>query len=191
MAKSQNQPPKTETPGEKDDRKSGAGLCTLIFFGAYFAILSILILHVLIVVWPGADGADSRRVLFGFIKLAGGGEVGLILIAALCGALGSLVHAMTSFTSYVGNRRFVSTWVLWFILRPFIGMPLALIFYFVVRGGFFTLAADTNAVSPFGIAGVAGLVGMFSKQAIDKLRELFEQLFKTDKPDPRTDKLED
>lgn len=85
----------------------------------------------------------------------------------------------------------MASWTWWFILRPFIGMPLALIFYFVVRGGFFTLAADTNAVSSFGIAGLAGLVGMFSKQAIEKLREIFEDIFKITKPDQRTDKLQD
>jgi len=32
---------------------------------------------------------------------------------------------------------------------------------------------------------------MFSKQAIDKLREIFEDIFKTTKPDQRTDKLQD
>lgn len=41
-------------------------------------------------------------------------------------------------------------------------------------------AATADDISPYGIAAVAGLVGMFSKQATDKLEELFNNLFKTD-----------
>ena len=51
------------------------------------------------------------------------------------------------------------------------------------------MTAETKALSPFGIAGLSGLVGMFSKQAIDKLREVFETLFKTTEDDKRKDKL--
>ena len=111
----------------------------------------------------------------------------------LCtGALGSYVHAATSFASYVGNRRLMLSWAWWYVLRPFIGMALALIFYFVVRGGLLSTGAAATDVSVFGVAAVAGLVGMFSKQATDKLRELFDNLFRTEKgegDDARADKL--
>jgi hypothetical protein len=33
-------------------------------------------------------------------------------------------------------------------------------------------------VNPYGVAALAGLAGLFSKQAMDKLRELFETLFR-------------
>lgn len=72
------------------------------------------------------------------------------------------------------------------------GMALALIFYFVIRGGLLSTGVQPNETSPFGIAAVAGLVGMFSKQTTDKLRELFDNLFKTEKgkgDDIRGDKL--
>jgi hypothetical protein len=53
------------------------------------------------------------------------------------------------------------------------------------------VGASTGAdgLSPYGVAAIAGLAGLFSKQATDKLREVFENLFKTDHPPNRTDKL--
>ena len=70
------------------------------------------------------------------------------------------------------------------MLRPFIGMMLALLFYFVFRGGFVTAGvnqggdAAASFINPFGVAALAGLVGMFSKVAADKLNEVFTTLFK-------------
>jgi len=156
MDKAKDRPPQQETATEKAEKAREAGFWTMLGFGAYFIILSVLLLYVVIKIWLTSDTAGSPIVLFGFIELCVEGEVRLIVIAAVFGALGSLTHAMTSFATYVGNRRFMTSWTWWFILRPFIGMSLALIFYFVVRGGFFTLAADTNAVSSFGIAGLGG-----------------------------------
>ncbi len=44
-------------------------------------------------------------------------------------------------------------------------------------------------LSPNGVAAIAGPAGLFSKQATDKLREVFENLFKTEKPTKRADEL--
>jgi uncharacterized membrane protein YgcG len=84
----------------------------------------------------------------------------------------------------------------WYLLRPFIGMMLALLFYFVFRGGFITAGATSDAgaaanfINPFGVAALAGLVGMFSKVATDKLNEVFTTLFRPSEGDSnRGDKL--
>lgn len=111
-------------------------------------------------------------------------ETRLLLLVLLAGAIGSYVHAASSLVDYLGNRTFISSWVWWYLLRPFIGMMLALVFYFVFRGGFITAGfnqggdAAASFINPFGIAAVAGLVGMFSKVAADKLNELFTTLFR-------------
>ena len=109
-------------------------------------------------------------------------EVRLILLVLLVGAIGSYLHAASSFVDYLGNRTFVESWIWWYLLRPFIGMLLALLFYFVFRGGFITAgntqANATDFINPFGIAAMAGLVGMFSKVATDKLNEVFTTLFR-------------
>jgi hypothetical protein len=58
-------------------------------------------------------------------------------------------------------------------------MALALVFYFVIRGGFLTTSGGAKDINPYGIAALAGLVGMFSKQATDKLSEVFSTLFRS------------
>jgi hypothetical protein len=110
-------------------------------------------------------------------------EVRLLLLVLLAGAIGSYIHASSSFVDYLGNRTLISSWVWWYLLRPFIGMMLALLFYFVFRGGFITAGVNPGGegaasfINPFGIAALAGLVGMFSKVATDKLNEVFLTLF--------------
>jgi len=40
------------------------------------------------------------------------------------------------------------------------------------------------------MAAMAGLTGMFSKQTVDKLKEIFENLFATKEAEKREDKLD-
>jgi hypothetical protein len=47
-----------------------------------------------------------------------------------------------------------------------------------MRGGLLSTSARVEDVSPFGVSAVAGMVGLFSKQATDKLREVFDTLFR-------------
>jgi hypothetical protein len=126
-------------------------------------------------------------------------DVRLMLIVLFTGALGSFIHAATSFVDFVGNKRFVPSWTGWYLMRPFIGAALALLLYFVVRGGFITGTAlsDTSSeaasfINPFGMAALAGLAGLFTKQATDKLNEVFTTLFHPSAGEgdsKRTDKL--
>ncbi len=93
--------------------------------------------------------------------------------------LGSFVHGATSLADYIGNNNFKKSWSWFYLLRPVIGMALALVFYFVIRGGFLTTSGGAKDINPYGIAALAGLVGMFSKQATDKLSEVFGTLFRS------------
>lgn len=105
----------------------------------------------------------------------------LLLLVILVGAAGSLIQAATSFGDYVGNREFFSSWVPWYVLRLVVGVLLALLLYFAVRGGFLNGNSQSGNVNPYGIAALAGLSGLFSKQATDKLKEVFETLFRVSK----------
>jgi hypothetical protein len=102
----------------------------------------------------------------------------LILLVIVAGILGSFVHGATSLADYIGNDNFHKNWTWFYLLRPPIGMALALVFYFVIRGGFLTTSGGAQDINPYGIAALAGLVGMFSKQATDKLSEVFSTLFR-------------
>jgi hypothetical protein len=104
-------------------------------------------------------------------------EVRLLWIVMLAGALGSLIHALRSVYWYVGNRKFVWSWIGKYLVMPFSGGALAVVFYFVVRGGFFSPQAGFANTSPFGFAAMAALVGLFSEQAVLKLQQIAETVF--------------
>ena len=113
-----------------------------------------------------------------------------MFMAALAGALGSYVHLATSFADYAGNEKLTASWGWWYLVRPFIGMALAEVVYLTLRGGLLNAGANnTAAISTYGVASVAALTGLFSKQATDKLREVFETLFRTEKKVERKDAL--
>lgn len=104
----------------------------------------------------------------------------------LCGALGSMIYFVSSFVSYVGNRTFRSSWFWFYISRPFVGGPLALIFYFIVGSGFFSGTAVTDLMK---VAMVSALVGLFSDKAVKNLSDIPDVLLAT--KDDRKDKVED
>ena len=115
-------------------------------------------------------------------------EIQLMLLAIFAGALGSYLHAIKSMADYIGNRQLTASWFWFYFSRPFVGMALALVFYAAIRGGFVAGSpADAKSVNPFGVVAIAALVGMFADAASQKLKEIFDTLFKT--TDLRTDKL--
>lgn len=165
----------------------------ILFFGAYLIALNLVMLYLLFRLWPSQFPLKSEaiavRLLPGAPELYLGIETRYLLLVVVVWALGSYIHLATSFADYLGNRQFVSSWSWWYILRPFIGMALAIMVYFAARGGLIAGASGAENLSPYGVAALAGLAGMFSKQATDKLRETFEELFRT-KSSPRADSLQ-
>lgn len=101
----------------------------------------------------------------------------LLLICTLSGAMGALVHAMRSFYWYTGNRCLKTSWLLMYYLLPLNGALLAVVFYFVLRGGLTTGTTSTEQLSSYGFAALSALVGLFSPQAIEKLKTIAEQVF--------------
>ncbi|WP_223532419.1 hypothetical protein [Pseudomonas sp. GL-RE-20] len=103
----------------------------------------------------------------------------LLMLVMVAGGLGSFVHTAKSFGDFVGNDKLMSSWIWWYILKPFIGMILATIFYLVIRGGFLSVGNDAGNLNLYSITAMACMAGMFAKQATDKLSEIFDSLFKT------------
>lgn len=104
-------------------------------------------------------------------------EQRLLLIVLLAGALGSIVHGLRSMTMYVGNRQLRWSWMAYYAVLPFSGATTALVFYLVIRGGFFSPTSDFSQTSPFGFAAFAAIVGLFSQNAILKLQKIAETIF--------------
>jgi hypothetical protein len=133
---------------------------------------------------PAPKATRSPITIFGR-KFEIWDEVRLLLIVILAGALGSLVHTVCSVYWYVGNRALKWSWLAKYILQPFAGSALAVIFYVVVRGGFFSPQTTFENTSPFGFAALAALVGLFSEQAVLKLKTVAETVL--ERPAPGAD----
>jgi hypothetical protein len=157
-------------------RSLGAGL---IFFaiGLGYLFLSF---------WPSEFDPNTKgNAIQSFVLLGTGipiritADVQLLCVVILAGGIGSFIHTATSFGDFVGNRKLSQSWLWWYLLKPFIGMSLAVVFYLVVRGGFLSGSVETGKLNVYGLTALAGMAGMFSKQATDKLSEVFNTLFRT------------
>lgn len=160
-----------------------------------FLFLSVpLLLYILIVLWPVHSSAAQADTWSPDVYIFGAhitvpAEPRFIFLVVVAAAIGSFIAVATSFTTYLGNQRLYTRWLWWYILRLPIGIALSVLFYLAVRGGFFTSNATGADVNPFGVAALGGLVGMFSKQAADKLQDIFGQLFNSTRDSTRADKL--
>lgn len=112
----------------------------------------------------------------------------LLLLVALMGFLGNMIHIATSFTTFVGNGTFLRSWVLWYFVRPFTAAAMAIIIYFIIRAGFLSYGTGASGISLYGILSLAALAGLFTDNATLKLKEVFDVIFKV--KDERTGKLE-
>ena len=83
------------------------------------------------------------------------------------GALGSYIHAGTFFVSYVGNRNFVASWTWWYVLRPFIGLALAVIFFTSSYGRFVVCGCHSQRHQPLRLRS-RGRIGGHVLQAGDR-----------------------
>lgn len=106
------------------------------------------------------------------------GKDAVVVLILLLGAAGAQIHALQSFSDFVGNGTFASRWVFWYMKRPLIGALLALAVYAVIGGGVIGLDATLGEAGGnlWGLAGICLLSGMFSRLVTDKLREVFTTL---------------
>jgi hypothetical protein len=146
--------------------------------GNYPSRWKILLLGLFHILWAVLCGILIYRLWPNDGKLESIGEKNILYMVMLAGAAGSFIHSAGSFISFVGDKKLSITWFWWYILRPLIGMGVALVFFIVFRAG---LMAGTNAdINPYGLLALSALAGMFSDRATLKLQELFETLFKPD-----------
>lgn len=243
----------------KSNAKDRAWIITLTIL---FGIMAILLFYTIICIWPsGYVSSKDPFKLFGSVYTITA-EHRFLLLMVLGGALGANVHLIISFTAFVGNRTFVTTWIPWYLLRPLIGAGMAMFFYMLLRGGILTYsppvapelpennqvteavstpavtegevsasavpeegtvheasstdttatdsttaAADSTAaipaaekseanesrdsvpLNPYGMMAIACLVGLFSKEASEKLEEVFKTLFNVKEKTEYKDKL--
>ncbi len=180
MAKSATIPAaRTASQGSTQSRSSASSVA----IGLYMFAMAIALTMGLLLVWPSSVFEGGVVVWVGLT------ETSALMIAMLCGALGSYIHAATSFASYAGNRSLSSSWTWWFMLRPAIGAGLALMAYFIMRSGFLLDGPLGTDVSPFGIAAISAMIGLIAKQLVDKFKAISDAAFNTSQDAERIDKL--
>ncbi|NRF72227.1 hypothetical protein HLB44_35110 [Aquincola sp. S2] len=104
----------------------------------------------------------------------------LSVLVFLCGCLGASLHALGSLVAFTGLGTFSATWTLWYLAQPLRGAILASGFFWLIQGGLFGGIAANLPVNVVAMMGATFLVGLFSDPAIEKLKEVFQVLFKTE-----------
>jgi hypothetical protein len=189
------------TKEHESERESGIGrrfvprgwLIALTFLMLF---LGAVVLYSLWALWPAVSNGESQEqkvsYFAGHFSLTP--EQVFFVVVALSGALGGLVHTVRSFSMYVGTRSLRWSWIPFNLLLPVVGALGGTVFYLVFRGGLFSSSSSAAAANPYGFAAVAALVGLFSEQAMEKLKQIAQEMFAeapTFKPDHFEDAKDD
>ena len=176
-----------------------AGRTNIISLGTYLMVVLVLLVYLLLKIWPTEIPVPGNPDETTWLKeetlplvrdpLKIPDEVRVLLVVLAAGAIGSMVHTIRSFVGFAGNRQLVTSWIPWYVLRPASGAALALVFYLVVRAGLIDTGVGESGFSIGGVAALAALVGLFSEQASEKLKEVFATLLATREPARTADQL--
>jgi hypothetical protein len=105
----------------------------------------------------------------------------VIIMVVLLGILGGLIHLASSLTMYVGNRDLKRSWIIYYVLAPLQGAGLAPLLYLLLKSAVLSPqtsgGSGTENLNLTAIYAFAGLTGLFAKQAIEKLADVFATLF--------------
>lgn len=102
------------------------------------------------------------------------------LITMFAAGVGSMITTIMGYLRHACEEKdFEYSYAPWYIARPLMGLLLGLIFYFVLKGGILVTVPEIKDMefNEWGLAGLGALVGLFSRNAIEKLREVFYTLF--------------
>lgn len=147
-------------------------------------VVTLLAFTQLIALWPaalaaapavGAPAIVKTTILFGLWTAHFAPEVAVALMVALVGLLGALLSVARRFQKYALHDALTSRDQWSYALIPLQGAILAVVVYFTLRGGFVGVDS-TKPLNPYGIAAVAGLVGLFTESAMHKLRAVMRTL---------------
>jgi hypothetical protein len=181
----------------EDSESPKISTVSVTFLGITLLVSSFIIGYFMYALWPVLENTseligtgklpswESVSYIFGQ-PYAFSAEQRLLILVLLAGAMGSFIHAATSFSNYVGEGKIDKKWIWWYILRPIIGMAVALTFYMIFRAGLFA-GMQIELLNIYGVLTLAALSGLFTDRATLKLEEIFQSLFKP--KDERADKL--
>jgi hypothetical protein len=184
MSVSQVPPTRSRTRPQARTTVGGSpvSVAGVVILGVLMAAVALLALYGLWRFWPAAPpatGAAPATAKFGYFNwhLSLTRDQQFFVVVALAGTSGAMLHGLRSLSTYVGERYLFRSWIPYYALLPIVGGLLATIVYLVLRAGLLPGATNSSQPDPYGIAAVGALVGLFSAQAAEKLKAVFETLF--------------
>jgi hypothetical protein len=149
----------------------------LIMLGFFLLIIPVILVFFIIDFWPVKDAANawsnSTMVLGLYLSF----HLRMLVLVLLAGGLGSYIHVATSFSYHIAKGDFEPHWYWWYWMRIPIGATLALVTIMIIEGGLFVAPAGINDATPITTIGIAALIGLFSRHALEKLRDIFDVIF--------------
>jgi hypothetical protein len=180
-ARSRERPPRT-TVGVSPVSVAGVVILAVLMSAA-----AVLALYGLWRFWPTpppATGLAPRTARFSYFgwRVLLTRDQQFFVVVALAGAIGAMLHGLRSLATYVGERYLFRSWIIYYALLPLVGALLATIVYVVLRAGLLPGSTASSQPDPYGITAIAALVGLFSAQAAEKLKAVFETMFTKTEP---------
>ncbi len=174
--RSRARPPRTTVGG------SAVSVPGVVILGTLMAAVALFALYGLWRFWPApppATGSAPPTAQFSYFnwRLSLTRDQQFFVVVALAGAIGAMLHGLRSLSTYIGERYLFRSWIPYYALLPLVGGILATIVYLVLRAGLLPGATSSSQPDPYGISAIAALVGLFSAQAAEKLKLVFETLF--------------
>ncbi|HSR53174.1 MAG TPA: hypothetical protein VLV83_20310 [Acidobacteriota bacterium] len=186
-----------EAKQKKDDRQEGGPQAAqpsgdgfpdgvTLGIGLFLVVLSVAFVYAFFLAMSSHDQFLSQLNL---LQGTQGDETRIrelqdAFIAMLAAGVGACISTILAYLQHASEKTdFKLSYAPWYVGRPLMGLMLGLVFYFLLKGGFLaTVNATGGQVSDFndwGLAGVSALVGLFTKNAVEKLREVFQTLFRS------------
>jgi IPT/TIG domain-containing protein len=162
--------------------KTAVGVPGVVILALLMAAVALFALYGLWRFWPAPAAATGRSpapATFSYL----GWQVSLtrdqqfFVIVALAGAIGAMLHGLRSLSTYIGEQYLYRSWIPYYALLPLVGALIATIVYLVLRAGLLPGGTSAAQPDPYGISAIGALVGLFSAQAAEKLKAVFETLF--------------
>lgn len=152
---------------------------------AYLLVLAIISLYLLCRLWPPSEQLKEEeapvRIIAGPVSVRR--ETHILLIVLIMGLIGGCAYDLWILADNVvqlgaakpSERAFREVQTIWYVVRPWTGSLISLIFYGFIRSGLFVANLGSGKdINVYGIAGLAGVAGFWAAEAFDKLAALLK-----------------
>jgi hypothetical protein len=152
---------------------------------AYVLVLAIVSVYLLCVLWPPSEQLKEEEAPVRIIAwpIPVRRETHILLIVLTMGLIGGCAYDLWILADNVvqlgaakpSDRAFKEVQAIWYVVRPWTGCLISLIFYGFIRSGLFVANLGSGKdINVYGMAGLAGVAGFWAGETFDKLAALLK-----------------